>query len=417
MKMLRLCAYFAPEKTASSHFYDDAYKAYSEAKIDCVCITPEPSRGISEEVRQEYKNKRVETLYDGYVTVKRFPMMKEGRNPILRAFRYLLCSVKTYKYAIKEKDIDVLLAGSTPPIMGAVAAKVAKKLSKKYGRKVPFVYNLQDIFPDSLVTAGFAKKGGLLWKIGRKIEDYTYRNADKIIVIGEGFKQNILEKGVDESKIEIIPNWINMDKTMPVARQNNTVFDEFSLDREKFWIVYAGNFGEVQGADVILDAAQLLSNRSDIHFALFGGGSRFSLAKERAKDMNNVFVHDLLPLDRVSEVYSLGDVSLITCKNGAGKSALPSKTLSILATATPVLAAFDADSDLCEMIRSVNCGICVQPENENELADAIYRAYLERDSLEQLGLNGLKYVKENYDSKICLDRYIEVLFNASKHGE
>ena len=406
MKLLRLCAYFAPEKTASSHFYDDAYKAYAEAKIDCVCITPEPSRGVSDEVRREYKNKRVETLYSGYVTVKRFPMMKEGKNPIQRALRYLLCSIKTYRYAIKEKDIDVIFVGSTPPTMGAVAAMVAKKLSKKYGRKVPLVYNLQDIFPDSLVTAGLAKKDGILWKIGRKLENYIYRNSDKIIVISEGFKRNIVEKGVEESKIEIVSNWINMDETVPVARENNSVFDEFSLEREKFWVVYAGNFGEVQGADVVLDAAQLLSDNDDIGFAVFGGGSRFAAAKERAAGMKNVFAHDLLPLDRVSEVYSMGDISVITCKKGAGKSALPSKTWSIMACNTPIIASFDTDSDLADVINSAGAGKCVEPGDAKALADAIVEA---KNNTSNTKSNALRsYVEKTASKDLCLSKYIEI---------
>lgn len=409
MKLLRLCAYFAPEKTASSHFYDDAYKAYAEAKINCVCITPEPSRGVSDEVRLEYKNKREECLYDGYITVKRFPMMKEGKKPIQRALRYLFCSIMTYKYAINEKDVDVIFAGSTPPTMGAVAARIAKKLSKKYGRKVPLVFNLQDIFPDSLVTAGLAKKGGLLWKIGRKLENYTYRNADKIIVISEGFKRNIMEKGVEESKIEIVSNWINMEETMPVDRQNNTVFDQFSLDREKFWVVYAGNFGEVQGADIVLDVAHLLSDKDDIRFAIFGGGSRFTFVKERAKTMRNVFAHDLLPLDRVSEVYSMGDVSIITCKKGAGKSALPSKIWSIMACNTSVIASFDTDSDLAGVINDACAGKCVEPGDPNALADAILEAKNNKNSTNLRELRS--YVKKTASKDICLSKYIDILIN------
>ncbi|MBQ8583923.1 MAG: glycosyltransferase family 4 protein [Clostridia bacterium] len=405
MRMLRLCAYFAPEKTASSHFYDDAYKAYAEARIDCVCITPEPCRGISDEVRREYKNKRTETLYDGYITVKRFPMIKEGRNPVQRAFRYLLCSIKTYRQAIKEKDIDVIFVGSTPPTMGAVAAKVAKRLSKKYGRKVPVIYNLQDIFPDSLVTAGLAKKDGLLWKIGRKLENYTYRNAEKIIVISEGFKRNIVEKGVEESKIEVISNWINTEETVPVSRQNNTIFDEFSLEREKFWVVYAGNFGEVQGADVVLDAAELLSDNADIRFAIFGGGSKFADARERAKDMKNVFIHDLLPLDRVSEVYSMGDVSLITCKKGAGKSAMPSKTWSIMACNTPIIASFDTDSDLADVINDAGAGACVEPSDPKALAYAIIA---EKNKNKPYSGDLRNYVKNVASKDVCLSKYIKI---------
>lgn len=80
----------------------------------------------------------------------------------------------------------------------------------------PIVYNLQDIFPDSLVGTGLAKKGGLLWKIGRVIEDFTYKHADKIIVISEDFKKNIMAKGVPEDKIVVVYNWVDQNAVVNV---------------------------------------------------------------------------------------------------------------------------------------------------------------------------------------------------------
>ncbi len=96
---------------------------------------------------------------------------------------------------------------------------------KKF-RHIPIVYNLQDVFPDSLVGTGLAKKGGLLWKIGRVIENFTYRNADKIIVISEDFKRNIMAKGVPEEKIEVIYNWVDENAIVPVKEEDNDLFDE-----------------------------------------------------------------------------------------------------------------------------------------------------------------------------------------------
>ncbi len=97
-------------------------------------------------------------------------MMREGKNPIGRAFLYFCVHLKHYKAAIKQANIDIIIAGSTPPTQGLVCAMVAKKLSKKYKKKVPFVYNLQDIFPDSLVNTGMTKKGSVLWKIAERLK-------------------------------------------------------------------------------------------------------------------------------------------------------------------------------------------------------------------------------------------------------
>ncbi len=411
MKLLRLCSYFAPEKTAASHLVDDLYHAYAKAEIQCICIAPTPSRGISEEVRREYKNKKEETLYDGYVTVKRFAMMKETRNPLSRAFRYCLCALKTYFRAVKEKEIDAVFVSSTPPTMGALGGLVAKKLSKKYGRKVPVIYNLQDIFPDSLITAGFTEKGSFIWKIGRKIENFTYKNADHIIVISEGFKRNLMEKGVEKSKITVISNWIDMDAVHPVPKAENTLYEEFGLNRDAFNVVYAGNFGEAQGAEVILDAAERLADETKIQFVIFGGGSHFEKAKERAKQMSNILIHELLPLDRVSEVYSLGDLALITCKPGAGGSAMPSKTWSIMACNTPILASFDQNSDLAEVLQDSGAGICTEPGNAEALAKEIQKQFASHPA-HTVDLRS--YVNMHAEKNHCLSQYIQTIKNQTR---
>ena len=110
-------------------------------------------------------------------------------------------------------------------------------MKKKLGCKI--VYSLQDIFPDSLVHTGLAKRDGLLWKIGRKIEDMTYRNSDLIVAISEDFKKNILAKGVPEEKIVMIRNWVDENAVVDVPRADNPLFDTYGLDREKFYVCYS----------------------------------------------------------------------------------------------------------------------------------------------------------------------------------
>ena len=410
MKLLRLRAYYEPECVAGTHMYKDIDEAFSSAQISCYDVTPMPTRGISNKVRNEYKHLKKEIKYDGYIVVRRFAMMKEGRNPLQRAIRYLLCNIAEYNIGCKAKDIDIVYCASTPPTQGMLGALVAKKLSRKSGKKVPFIYELQDVFPDSLVNAGMAKKGGFLWKIGRKIEDFTYNHADKIIVISQGFKRNIMEKGVPEEKIEVISNWIDLDSVHPVERKDNKLISEFNLDPSKFIVVYAGNFGAAQGADIVLKAAKELEEYKDIQFVIFGGGPYFEAAKKEAEGLENVFIHELMPQDRISEVYSLGDVALITCKAGTGKAGMPSKTWSIMACNTPIIASFDTDSDLAEVILDAKAGVCVEPEDAETLANAIATASSNRQGRMDLR----SYVEKYAAKKVCVNRYIDILKEAAK---
>lgn len=407
MRVLRFRAYYFPEITSSNHLSDDIDNAFAREKITYINYTPMPTRGVDDSVRDEYKKRKREILKDGYLVIYRFSMFREGRNPIQRALRYLFCNIAQYHKGVRETDIDLIYSASTPPTQGLLCALVAKRLSKKYGRRVPFVYNLQDIFPDSLVTTGLTKKGSILWKIGRKIEDYTYAHADKIIVISESMKNNILEKGVSEDKIEVVSNWIDTEATCPVSKEDNHLFEEFGLSRDKFTVVYAGNFGKAQGADVILETAERLRDCSDMQFVIFGGGASFEAAKVAVaeKRLTNVTINGLLPTERVPEVYSLGDVALITCKKGVGNSGMPSKTWSIMACDTPIIAAFDTDSELADILARSNSGICVEPENATLLAEAI----LAVKNSEKTPQGGRAFVCEHAEKKICVAKYVEIL--------
>ena len=186
MKILVLDAYFEPEQIAFTHLENDLIEAFVKEGHEIFIVCPTPTRGISKELRKKYSKIKRETLYDGKVHVKRFWAPQENQSIFTRAFRYLWCNSRLYREAKRIKDVDVIFSNSTPPTQGLVARKLKKKLHK------PFVYDLQDIFPDSLVNAGMTKCGSLLWKIGRKIENKTYAAADRIIVISEDFKKNIL---------------------------------------------------------------------------------------------------------------------------------------------------------------------------------------------------------------------------------
>lgn len=368
MKILRLQTYCYPEVVASSHLVHDLMEGCSENGMVMELHVPTPTRGIDAQTRQRYKKIKYEELFDGAVRIHRFAMLQEGRNSLVRALRYLLINIVQYRKCCKDTGVHVIFGTSTPPTQGMLCGMIKKKLSRKYKRNVPLVYNLQDIFPDSLVTTGMTKEGSIIWRIGRKIEDYTYRHADTIIVISEAMKRNIMAKGVPEEKICVISNWIDTDIIRPVKKEDNRLFDEFEIDKEKFTVVYAGNFGAAQGADVVLQAAKLLP---DVQFVIFGGGAEFEKAKMQARDIPNVIINGLLPQERVPEVYSLGDVALITCKKGVGGSGMPSKTWSIMACNTPIIASFDTDSELAQIIEKANAGLCVEPEDPVALSEAI----------------------------------------------
>ena len=404
MKILVLDAYFEPENTSFTHLERDILEALVENGHEIEIVCPIPSRGVDAATAAKYSKIRREKMFGGKVSVTRFYAPREGRNTIARAFRYFWCNFALYRAAKKALSADVIFSNSTPPIQGLVAAKLKKKTKK------PFVYDLQDVFPDSLVNIGKTKVGSPIWKIGRRIENQTYSAADKIIVISEDFKRNIMAKGVAEDKIEVVYNWVDCDAVRPVPRESNGLFDELGVSRDDFVVVYAGNFGKAQGVKTVLDAAILLKDRKDIKFVLFGGGAEYdeiASYKEREK-IDGLILRPLLPQERVSEVYSLGDVCLITCKKGFGKAAFPSKTWSIMACNSPIIAAYDEDSELSKVLKESGAGITVEPEDPAALAKAIagfkdsHRVSSARD-----------FAVNRADKKLCVKKYVDVVERAA----
>lgn len=412
MKILEFSAYFYPEQYASSYLWQNVSEAFAREGIERIVLCPTPCRGISEEKRQEYKEKDNETLYGGRLNVIRFPLYKEGKKTLSRAIRYFILVFYMLFWGLfstKSKGCQILLVGSTPPILGAMTA-IVKKV-----KKISFVYNLQDIFPDSLISAGLAKKDSLLWKIGRVVENFTYRNADKIIVISEDFKKNIMDKGVPEEKIEVIYNWVDEQAVVDIPRGKNVLFDRYGLDRNKFYVTYNGNIGMSQNLDLLMSVAKDLEGNDDIRFVLVGNGAYKEQLEKLIveKNISNVTLLPFQPYEDISHVFSLGDVSLVISKPGVGANSVPSKTWSIMSASRPVLANFD-ENELKTIIEGNNCGIFTKAGDKVAFTDAILKLYSDRELCREMGNNGRKFVMDNLTKEVGTQKYVDVIKSFEK---
>lgn len=404
MKVLYLTNYFYPEQAASSYLSDNVRHALCKSGIHIKLYTPIPTRGISYTIKQEYKKKKKEMMYNGMLEIHRFSMFRENNNPLIRAIRYICCWFIQLYYGVITKNIDLIYCNSTPPIQGVLGG-ILRKL-----KKVPFIYNLQDIFPDSLVGTGLAKKDGLLWKIGRVIENFTYRNADKIIVISQDFKRNIMAKGVPEEKIEVIYNWVDEQAVVNIPRNENKLFEKYNLNPNKFYITYCGNIGLTQNMDLLLDVAKELSTEENIHFVLVGEGADKARVKSRVENenINNISFLPFQPYEDISHVFSLGDAGLIISKPGVGENSVPSKTWSIMSAECPVIANFD-ENEIKTILSENNCGIFTKAGDKEAFKNAILELYNNKDKAVQLGKNGRQFIMENLTREIGTSKYVKVV--------
>lgn len=400
MKAIFPCSYYLPETAASLYITDNIVHACADKGIEVDLYTPSPTRNVPDGSVWE----REERQMDGKLRIHRFHLYGEGKNPMLRALRYFLGEFILLHYCIWKK-YDVAFVDSTPPIQGLKMPLI------KWLKRKPTIYNVQDIFPDSLVGTGLTHEGSLIWKIGRMVEKITYRYADKIIVISEDFKKNIMAKGVPEDKIVVIYNWVDQNKVVDVPREENKLFEIYGLDRGKFYITYNGNIGLTQNMDMLLDVAKELQEEyEDIHFVLVGNGAYLDEVKRKVADqqLENVHLLPFQPYEDISHVFSLGDASLVISKPGVGANSVPSKTWSIMSASRPVLANFD-ENELKTIIENNHCGIFTKAGDKDAFKESILTLYDHRELCKGYGHNGRKFVLDNLTREVGTQKYVDVI--------
>lgn len=395
-------AYFSPEITPITHLYADLAEDLCRYGARVSVITNLPCRGLSEEARKAYLDRADETAPEGYRVLRVGLRSREKKNFLLRGLRFLTNTRALYR-AAKQIDADVYLLGSMPPFLGLIGAKLS--------RRARTVYVLQDIFPDSMVAMGTFTEWHPVVRLSRRMEQRIYRRNSAFVTLSEDMKRTLIARGVEPHKVAVIPNWADTEAIRPVPRDENALFDELDLPRDRFYAVYAGTLGILQEPDVMLDAAKILRDQADIRIVIFGDGALLEHVKTRIEHerLENVLLFSLYPPQRVSEVYSLGDAALVPLKKGATRFAMPSKTWSALAAGRPVIVCTDAGSEWARSIEHESYGVCVTPGDAQDMADAILRLHASTVPLEELGARARCYACEHASRAAATRAYYEWL--------
>ena len=244
----------------------------------------------------------------------------------------------------------------------------------------------------------------------------TFNNTDKIIAISEDIKRTLVEeKGIPADKVVVVYNWVDSDAVVPIAKEENPLFEEFGLNREKFHVVYAGNLGNAQNINIVVDAAARLRDNENVEFVVFGSGGLESDIRARieTEGLKNLRLLPLQPVERVKYVYSLGDVCLVSCKEGLGGSAMPSKTWSILSCGRPVLANFD-EGELQMILTKNQLGVFTKAGDLEGFVEAISQLAAEPEKCEKMGARGRQFILDNLTKDAGTRKYAEVLRSVCK---
>ncbi len=303
---------------------------------------------------------------------------------------------------LSRRHYDVILAPNGSFFTGIAAAIIGRL------RGSPFVYNVQDLYPEVPVQAGQLTSRRAIDGLAR-LERLMYRLAARVSVITPAFHANLLAKGVPPEKIALIANFVDTEFIRPLPRHN-----EFSrannLDTQ-FVVNYAGNLGYVYDLDTVLHTAAHLINYPDILFQIVGEGVSKQDLERRTHELGltNVRFLPFQPLDQLPLMRAAVDVQLSPHRAGTTGYSLPSKIYEVMASGRPIVISADADSDVAALVEGARCGRCVPPGNPAALADAILSLYHDPDQRQAMGEAGRRYAEQHLSPQVVVGQYHRLL--------
>jgi glycosyltransferase involved in cell wall biosynthesis len=402
MNVLFITNYFPPEIGAASHLFYDLAEGLTKMGHRVTVVTGFPKYNVDREKLPEKYKKGLYLREDmngiRVLRLKTIPFPQYI--PVARGLdHFTLAGIFLFGALLSGKQ-DVILIYSPPLTLGVTAYFVSKI------KGIPFVANIQDLFPQNAVDLGILKNKYLI-KMFEIMERFVYRKADCITVHSEKNKLHVAKRG--GKRVIVMPNMVDTEFITPMEKYNS--FREEHGLGDKFVISFAGTMGYSQDLDVVLECAKLLERYEDILFLLVGDGVEKKRLETKAKKMKlgNVKFLPMQPKHRYPYVLAASDVSLVTLKREVKTPVVPSKILSIMASGRPVVGCMNLDGDAPELIEEAQCGYCIEAENSEKLAEVILELYRDRKKLEEFGKNGREFAEKNLSKRVITEKY-EKLF-------
>lgn len=371
-------------------------------------------QGFEVEVITGFPNYPGGNIYAGYkvtwiqrevidgVHITRLPLYpSHDQSAIKRILNYISFSASALFYGLFfMKRVNVIYAYHPPLTVGFAASLL------KIFRRIPIVYDIQDMWPDTLQATGMISNRHVLTVVS-KVCNWVYRRVDEIVVLSPGFKRMLIERGVPKNKIEVIYNWADEDSLLAPEGELPENFPE----KNAFKVIFAGNMGKAQAIDVVLDAAlELKTANSRVIFVMIGGGVDVLRLKNKAADMelSNIVFLPAVPMSQVGKFLISSDALLVHLKKDPlFQITIPSKTQAYMCVGKPLIMAVDGDAS--DLVRQSNGGITAESQNPKELARAIEKlAALDPSQLIQLGENSRSYYCEYLSLAVGAGKFAEI---------
>ncbi len=380
------------------------------------------SRGHEVEILTGFPNYPGGRIYDGYrnkffmkenmdgIMVNRVPLYpSHNQSSIKRILSYASLSISQAIFGpIMTKKADVAFVVQGPATIGFPS--ILLKLLKR----IPFVFQIQDLWPDSLSSTGMFDSG-MGMKLLHQYCKINYQMASRIVVIAPGMKKRLIERGVPENKIELIYNWCDeliVNAAEPVAG----LADKLGFTG-KFNIVFAGNMGNAQALEAVIDAAELIRNCCpQVQFVFIGSGISVEILQKKVaeKKLSNVIFHGRKSVEEIGSILKLADVLLVHLrKDPLFEITVPSKTQAYLAIGKPILICVNGDA--ADVVLQAKAGLVCEPENPQSIAEAIIQfVSMPASKREEFGRNGKQFYDNEMSIKIGVERLIQQFERAKK---
>ena len=317
----------------------------------------------------------------------------------LRAANYASYLGDTVLTALRGHRPDLVLCMTDPPIVGDIGLVVARRFG------VPLLVISQDVFPEIAERVKRLENPLVLGVLRRLVALYL-RRADRVVAIGDTMKKRLEQKGAPESRVTVIPNWVDTAELTPQPRRN--VWSAEQGVDDAFVVMHSGNVGHAQDLDTLVRAATFLRDLDRLQIMVIGFGARhaeLTTLAERLEVTDRVRFLGYQPRARLSLSLGAGDLHYVGLARGLSGYVVPSRLYGILAAGRPVLVSADDDSETVRLVEEVGCGIVV-PAGRPELVAGVIRDALEgRLSLEGMGERGRAWVEAEADREVAFGRY------------
>lgn len=407
MKVLIITSLFYPEIAANAKRMTHLAEGLKENGHDVSVITAFPYYSTTEYLKK-YKGKWI--VEDQYqeISVIRTYTYSPGKysNLFERLWTFLSFTISSIYGSFKVKgEVDAIITIS-PPFFSLFSGYLISRI-----KKCSLVLDIQDIYPETLVALGFLKNKAAV-SILEWLEVFLYRKAKGMVAISDGFKQDFISKRADPEWVEVVHNWVDVDLFQPV--NSNNLRGEYGLNG-KFVVMFLGTIGFAQGLESLVEAANLLKNyQNEIEFVFLGGGvekGKLIQLIEKYGLPNFTFILPK-PNSEIPGFLSLADVCLVHLKkNSLYEITIPCKTYEYLAMGKPVI--MGVKGDALRVIEQGKCGIGVEPESPEELANAILKLYQNKDLAIDMGKNSRNHAISNFSKEKMISRYIALIEKCS----